>query len=166
MAPVLWTLLSVGMAQPCCKQRGGTLDASPCSGCSLSPLSLGCICEIKQQLKHFQRIIKYCFDTRLLTLIMTIISLTPSPAVNQTFTPSLDLKEASWQRERQKVQHWLQWGSAYLQYILDSLIDKFNIYCIQKCMSRKDLTPERTTMWETLLESSKSLQGNLKGYQL
>lgn len=51
----------------------------------LSPTFLGYSCEAEQQLKHFQRIIKYCFDTRLLTLIMTVTSLISSPVVNQTF---------------------------------------------------------------------------------
>lgn len=41
-------------------------------------------------------------------------------------------------------------GIAYLKYIFDSFIDKFNIYCVQKCVSRKDLTPERMTIYDTL----------------
>lgn len=44
-------------------------------------------------------------------------------------------------------------GNAYLKYIFDSFIDKFNIYCVQKCVSRKDLTPERMTIYDILIST-------------
>lgn len=68
----------------------------------------------------------------------------------QTFPPISWPTGKQANKERQKIKYRLQWSSAYLKYILHSLIDKFNIYSVQKCMSRKDLTPERTTMWDTL----------------